>query len=117
MYAEENLIQWLLFKDPERESNSNIAKKNGIKSETSVRKLRSGEASIENMKFKNAAAMTKYAEYKLHGGSETENKIQWLLDQYVKAGHEVTKQEIIKKAVDNYFNLAKGCFIDELNQK
>lgn len=117
MYADGSLVKWLLFDDPDREPNADIAEKNGIKSETSVRKLRSGESVIENMKFKNAAAMTSYAEKKLYGESDTEKKIQWLLEQYEDSGNKISKHELIKKMTDSYYELAKGHFINELNRK
>lgn len=116
MYADKKLIEWLLFQD--NESNVKLAEKLDI-SEGAVRNLRNKKnpAKIEAMRFNNAAAMTTYAEKKLYGESDTEKKIQWLLDQYEESGNQISKHELIKKMTDSYFELAKGHFISELNGK
>lgn len=114
MYADKLLIEWLLFKN--KETNTSIAKKVGM-GEASVRELKSGKSSIEGMKFKNAYAMTAYAEKKLYGESDTEKKMQWLLDQYAESGNEISIHELVKKMTDSYYELAKGQFINDLNGK
>lgn len=113
MYADSGLIEWLLFQ--QKESIVSIAKNVGV-GETSVSDLKHKRSDISGMRFNNAAAMTAYAEKKLYGESDTEKKIQWLLDQYAVAGIELSKHELIKKMTDSYYELAKGHFISELNK-
>ncbi|GGD03555.1 AsnC family protein [Enterococcus wangshanyuanii] len=113
MYADRKLIEKLLFEETQI-SNRKIAEAAGIKSETTVRNFRNGDASLDNLRLKNAEALTQFAEEKVYGYSDTEEKIDWLLDQYDSAGIKLSKYELIKKMTDNYYELAKGQFIKEI---
>lgn len=110
MYAEKKLIEWLLFEN--KESNVGIARNTTI-SEGAVRNLRKGDAIIDEMRFNNAYSLTCYAEKKLQNeDSDTSEKIEELLKQFSEAGHEISLHELIKKMTDNYYELARGNFID-----
>jgi hypothetical protein len=116
MYADRKLIETLLF-DRTDISSEKIASVAGIKSATTVQKFRRKESSIDNMRLKNAEAMTEFSEKLVYGAAETNMKIDWLLDQFASSGIELSKYELVKKMTDNYYELAKGQFIKEIRVK
>lgn len=110
MYADKKMIEWLLFEN--KETNVSIAKNTTI-SEGAVRNLRKGTAVVDEMRFNNANSLTSYAEKKLQKvDSDTGEKMDELLKQFSEAGHEISLHVLIKKMTDNYYELAKGNFID-----
>lgn len=110
MYADRKLIEKLLFET--KISNVKIAEVAGIKSETTIRKFRSGESKIDNMRLGNAEALTLFAEETFYPKSEKQEKIDWLLNVFSENGENLSYNELIQKMTDNYYELVKGNFID-----
>lgn len=110
MYADRKLIERLLF-DTEI-SSAEIARVAGFKSATAIKKFRSGESNIDNMRLGNAEALTLFAEETFYPKSEKQEKIDWLLNVFSENGENLSYNELIQKMTDNYYELVKGNFID-----
>ncbi|MGM0220101.1 hypothetical protein [Enterococcus sp. AZ126] len=114
MYADRKLVEQLLFNT--KMTNTKIAEVAGIKSETTIRKFRSGESNLDNMRLGNAEALTSFAKETFYPNSDMDKKLEWMLKEFDEAGNEISYTELLEKMVDNYYELMKGKFVQAEKQ-
>lgn len=109
MYADRKLIERLLF-DTEI-SSAEIARVAGFKSATAIKKFRSGESNVDNMRLGNAEALTSFAKEMFYPNSDMDKKLELMLKEFDEAGNEVSYTELLEKMTNNYYELMKGKFV------
>lgn len=114
MYADRKLIKRLLF-DTEI-SSAEIARVAGFKSVTAIKKFRSGESDVDNMRLGNAEALTSFAKETFYPNSDMDKKLEWMLKEFEEAGNEISYMALLGKMVDNYYELMKGKFVQAEKQ-
>lgn len=109
MYADRELIERLLFET--EISSAEIARVAGFKSATAIKKFRSGESNVDNMRLGNAEALTSFAKETFYPNSDIDKKLEWMLKEFGEAGNEISYAELLEKMVDNYYELMRGEFV------
>ncbi|MBP2098838.1 hypothetical protein [Enterococcus rivorum] len=110
MRADSTLIEWLLHEH--KENAASIARNSGVPA-TTIKDLKNGISNINNFRFGNAAKLTRYAETKKLGDPKvSQEKIDYLLEEFKFKGKEISETELYRLALDYYFELVKGKFIE-----